>query len=746
VADRGGPREPPEGRSLTAWGDRSVVVGGDNTGVVQTGDYAYARVLTGPVSLGSPQAVDAPSGGLLGRPRSAVQVFVGRDDELDELDRMVQAGSGVVTQTVHGLGGVGKTELALQYATRHWPHYRLVWWVVAENRETIEAGLAELAFRLHPDVMVIATQAEAANWAIAWLQSHAGWLLVLDNVEHRRDVEPLLGQLINGHVLMTTRRDVGWENVTNGCLRLDVLNPAAAVTLLTRLSNQVDPDTAKVLAEELGYLPLAVQQAGAYMSQAHTPMATYLQRLRDDPAHVLATVADDDDAQRAVARTWSVTIDRIAKQAPLAVRLLHILSCFASDALPRDVLTAIAPAFDIDSALGTLASYNMITLTNRTVTVHRLVQVITANQLRRPSPNALPTRYDPGPGELGIAHDWNETLRAAVDILRTSVPSGNPQDEMAEWPRWTALNSHVAALASLCSDNVGGQDLAGLLSRSAAFDRTQGSYRQALVHGKRALAITEAALGPSHPGLASVLSDVGAVLGILGRVAEAEPLLRRALAITETGLGPDHPDVARRLNNLALSLRHLGRPAEAEPLQDRALAITEAAFGPNDARMTPMLSNLAVTLRVLGRVDEAESLQRRAVAIAESTFGPDHPHVAMCLDNLAYTLMELGRPDEAEPLRRRALAITEAAFDPDHPDVAMCLDNLAYTLLKLRRADEAEPLLRRALAIVEPALGPDHPHVAAFLDSLAAALADLGRAAEAEPLLRRAQEIRQYAD
>jgi hypothetical protein len=175
-----------------AAGDRSAAVG-HNAGIVQTGDSA--RVLGNAVSLGIPGDVSPPEGGLVGLPRPPRRVFVGRVEQLDELGGLVKACGGVVIQAVHGLGGVGKSELALQYAHRHRIEYSLVWWVQAETPEAAEAGLAQLAFRLQPAVQVIATQAEAATWALAWLQCHDGWLLVLDNVEDRSLVEPLLGQM-----------------------------------------------------------------------------------------------------------------------------------------------------------------------------------------------------------------------------------------------------------------------------------------------------------------------------------------------------------------------------------------------------------------------------------------------------------------------------------------------------------------------------------------------------------------------
>jgi tetratricopeptide (TPR) repeat protein len=706
-----------------------------NRGIVQTGSGAQARLLAEAVALGSPPTVPAPPGGLLGLPKPSTRVFVGRDEQLEQLDRIVHAGASVLTQTVHGLGGVGKSEIALQYATRHQGRYAVVWWVVAEGPETIEAGLAELAFRLHPDVQVIATRPEAATWALSWLQSHDGWLLVLDNVEDRRLVEPLLGQLTRGHVLITTRRDVGWDEITHGCLRLDVLTRAAAVDLLIRLSGQADPAPARLLAEEVGCLPLALQQAGAYLRQTRISIERYLQRLRTRPAEVLARVASGDDARRAVARTWSVTIDAIAEQDPLAIRVLQILSYLAPDDLPRDVLYPLADPVDVDTALGCLASYNMITLSNDAVSVHRLVQAVTAAQLERPPTGAVSHTGAP-------LTDRDDILHAAIDLLLNAVPP-DPQDDVAGWPRWTAMRPHIAAAVAGCSDEVGGSKLVWLLNATAAFDYVQGQFEQALPYMRRALAVAEASFGRGHPATAAILGNIGGFLRQLGRNNEAEPLQRQALAITEAELGPDHPDVAIGLNNLALNLRHMGRVAETEPLHRRAVAIAEAKLGPDHPSTARYLHNFGYSLQLLDRADEAEQMHRRALAINEAALGPDHPNVAVSLDNLALNLLRLDRVDEAEPLHRRALAISEAALSPEHPDLVTRMGNLALTLQRLGRADQAEPLLRRALVIAEGTLGRDHPTTAIVLRSLAYTLRTLGRGDEAEQLQVRAAAVEQ---
>ncbi|MBL7261518.1 tetratricopeptide repeat protein [Paractinoplanes lichenicola] len=726
------------GEFVAAEGVRSAALR-DSSGIVQTGDRA--RAVQGQlVPLGQPGDVPVPVPGLVGLPKLPVKSFVGRDEELAELGRLVEAGAGVVAQSqaVHGLGGVGKSELALQYAHTHRREYPLVWWVNADSPESIESGLAELAYRLHPDARIVAQEPDAAGWAVGWLQAHPGWLLILDNVERREDVDGLLADLADGHVVITTRRDVGWERVTDGCLRVEVLTPVAAVALLVRLSEQPDEATAAVLAGELGCLPLALQQAGAYLRQTRTPIASYLRRLREDPGGVLGSVAAGDSARRAVAQVWSVTLEQIGGQSAIAARLLRVLSCLGPDPVPRDVLAGLdLEAVAVDQGLGVLASYNMITLSETTVSVHRLVQAVVADHLRHTSASS--------PGEQDATSEHGDVLSATIRALKAAAPSGNAGQLPATWPQWSALAPHIAAVELVCPEDIGGVDLGFLLNECAVFEQSQGRYRNAFRQKQRSLTLYEAALGPDHRHVATALDNLANSMQLLGRAAEAEPLHRRALTISETALGPDHPSVAITMNNLANSLQELGRAAEAESLLRRALTISETALGPDHPSVATRLNNLALGLRALGRAAEAESLLRRALTISETALGPHHPDVATTLNNLASSLQALDRAAEAEPLLRRALTISETALGPHHPDVATTLNNLALSLQALDRAAEAEPLLRRALTIAETALGPHHPSVAITLNNLASSLHALGRAAEAEPLLRRALTISETA-
>jgi hypothetical protein len=284
------------------------------------------------------------AGPVVGLPRRPVQVFEGRAEALAALERALGArGEAVVTQAVYGLGGVGKSELALQYAATHREDYGLVWWITAVDTGQVEAGLAGLAGRLCPAVAVAGTTSDAAGWATGWLQSHDRWLLILDNVEDSADVEPLLGQVGGGHVIVTSRRDEDWDRLADP-MQLDVLAPnAAAQVLILRVGQHgaADADVAGQIAAELGNLPLALGQAAAYIIQQRISAVAYLASLRRNPARMHAA---GTGAQKTIARLWDLHITAIRDWNPAAAQLLGVIAHYAPDAVPRAMLGGVLGA------------------------------------------------------------------------------------------------------------------------------------------------------------------------------------------------------------------------------------------------------------------------------------------------------------------------------------------------------------------------------------------------------------------
>ncbi|MET8386496.1 tetratricopeptide repeat protein [Streptosporangium canum] len=761
----------PQSVELTASGERSIAAH-TFSGIGINGDHNEITVLERG-TLQAPAWVTAGKG-VCFLPREPAAVFVGREQVLAVLRQALEDDHAqvVISQVVYGLGGVGKSELALQYAAAHRDRYAVVWWITADSVAQIQSGLAALAGRLHPPVRLAGTVEDAADWVIGWLQTHSGWLLVLDNVEDPEHVRPLLGQLSGGRMVITTRRDVRWGGQRRP-VRLDVLEPGPAVELIFQITGGErqagDEVVAADLATKLGFLPLALEQAASYIKQNRISLTRYLARLQEHPARVHARIAEGDQAERTIARLWQITMKMIESRNSDAIELLRALACYASDDIPRQVVPEEIGATDTGEALGLLASYSMITLTEEAVSMHRLTQAV-----------VLTDASDDSLGRIGAARN------TALTWLASALPQ-DPRSDLTGWPLWRRLMPHIDAFAARYLPGGEPADLEIILNQAAIFQLVQGAHHHAAALATHALAIAEAAYGSDHPAVADSLANLAASFRDLGCPGEAMPLFERALAINEAAYGPDapavatslgnlanslrdlgrpgesvsleqraaaiieaaygpdHPGVATSLGHLANSFRDLGRPGEAMPLFERALAITEAAYGPDHPTVAIRLNNLAATFRALGQPDESVSLEQRALAIIQAAYGPDHPTVATSLSHLAAAFSDLGRPGEAVPLFERALAINEAAYGPDHPTVATSLNNLAASFRALGRPGESVSLEQRAAAIIEAAYGPDHPTVAILLSNLAVSFSDLGRPSEAVPLFERVLTINQAA-
>ncbi|SDZ24524.1 Tetratricopeptide repeat-containing protein [Geodermatophilus africanus] len=589
-------------------------------GNVHTGDVHQVQLAAG--VIGPPDGIGVPAAGTQNIPRRANPVFVGRDELLAEVAALFtppRAGGlaggvrAAVGQAITGLGGIGKSELALQYATRRTGPGAVVWWADAEHAETLELALADLAYRLQPKATADEwTTPQAAAWAIGWLQAHTGWLLVLDNVDDAALITPLLGQLPAGDILITTRRHIPWHLHGVTPVTLEVLLRAASVELLqdtiggpdapgAPAPDGFDAEAADALAAELGDLPLALQQAGAYIAVNQLSLDSYLHRLRQQTGVVLGKTAPGADPERAVARVFALTIESLTEDHPAAVDILRALAWLAPVPLPRQVVTQPASAAlrdggaataEVDELLGLLASYSLLTLTPGTVTVHRLLQATVRDHDRGVSPH--------DEAAAGLTRGQATALAWLGDALPAD-PAGN----VAGWGLWRDLLPHLDALYDHLPPHLPHLGLADLLGETGIYLLVQGLHQHALPLHQRALAIIEAALGPDHPDTATVLASLASTLGELGRHTDALPLEQRALAIIEAALGPDHPDTATVLASLASTLGELGRHTDALPLEQRALAVTEAALGPDHPATALLRDNLAATLDALGRSADA---------------------------------------------------------------------------------------------------------------------------------------------
>jgi tetratricopeptide (TPR) repeat protein len=422
-----------------------------------------------------------------------------------------------------------------------------------------------------------------------------------------------------------------------------------------------DGDSARTalewLAAELGYLPLALEQAAAYIQHTAITPAAYLDRLSRYPARMFAASADPDESgesgrQRTIARIWHLTVQAISAEEPLAGEILRVLAWLGPDPIPRDLAYQLHDdPLTVDDALALLAAYSMITLTAQAVTIHRLVQAVA----RLPDP-ADPHRT---PEAISQARDRAEQLVLA------SLPD-NPLFNVPSWPRWRELLPHILAL----TDHIGpGQDTpvtAGILRATSGFLQGDGLFDQAIISARRAVEAYEQLQGPDAPDTLTARSFLASAYRAAGDLAAATPLHEQNLADCERTLGLDDPETLVARSNLAYLYVLHDEPTRALELHQRNLTDYQRVLGPDHPHTINAVANLASSYRVLGDLAQAIPLHEQSVTDYTRVFGPNHSETITARSNLAYAYQRAGDLAQAIPLHQQVLADRERLYGPDH--------------------------------------------------------------------------------
>jgi tetratricopeptide (TPR) repeat protein len=656
--------------------------------------------------------------------------FSGRSELVEGLRANgLERSSATVTQiqAVHGLGGVGKTSLALEFAHRYASDYDLIWWVGAERSAAIARGLVALARRL--GIQGRANQGETIQALWEQLRGRNRWLLIFDDVEDPKDLESYRPPIGGGRVLITSRHRA-WGQMARPVL-LDVLPREESVGFLSRRTGEQDVAAADAIAAELGDLPLALEEAAAFIEETGVSLEQYLQLVRERMAELLELGEPPDDEQR-VATVWSVSLERVHDEAPAAEALLKLCAFLGSDDIPRDLLSEHATqlpqplagtAADVlayKRLVGAAARYSLLTVTPNRLGMHRLLQAVVRSHIG---------------GEQ--ERTW---AQLAVELLVASFPD-QPR-EVASWPACQELLPHALQVAEHAKRLHVNQEATGrLLDRSAIYLHARGQYQQARPIADQAATLTESSAGPEHPDLADRLDTLGRVLRELGDYSEARALFERALTIHQTTSGVDSESVAVMRNELGRVLRDLGDLLGARSQFEQALTIGEQALGPTHPDVATRRDNLGRVLQDLGDLSGARSQFEQALTISEQALGPTHPDVATRRDNLGRVLQDLGDLSGARSQLEQALTISEQALGPTHPTVATYRNNLGLVLQDLGDLSGARSQLEQALTISEQALGPTHPDIAIRRNNLGRVLEDLGDLSGARSQLEQALTI-----
>ena len=624
--------------------------------------------------------------------------FTGRENLLKSLHNALRSYQAVA---LSGLGGIGKTQIAVEYTYRHQNDYTAILWVNASSREILITEFGSLARTLNLPEKNSQDENEAIDAVKRWLEANAEWLLIFDNADSPTRVLEFLPQKNAGKVLFTTRLQATGPSAH--CVAIEKMEPDEGALFLLRRAkiiprdalldkaSDVDRTKATELLIEMDGLPLALDQAGAFIEETPSTLAEYLDLYQTEGERLRASRGDFvADHPESVTITFSLAFAKVTAASPAAADLLCLCAFLAPDAIPEEIFSQGAP--DLGTALSIVASrplelINTIKEAGRfsllhrnpatkTLSIHRLVQTVLRDEM-----------------DKTMQRQWAE--RAVRAMERTF-----PHVEFSTWPRCERLLPHALAGAHLVRE-----------------------WRMEFLEATR------------------LLNQISSYLKVRARYAEAEPLLRWALRTREKILGPDHPAVATLLSNLATLYNSRGRYSEAEPLLQRALTNMERALGPDHPAVATLLSSLGDIWRAQKNYIEAEKLHQRALTIRKQLLGQDSPLVAESLNNLAAVYYDQHCYDKAEPYYQEALAILEKVLGPERPAVAITLGNLARLYQKQGKDAEAEPLYKRALAISERVLGPNHPNVNVILKYYADLLRTKNREAETNELEARAKAI-----
>jgi tetratricopeptide (TPR) repeat protein len=643
--------------------------------------------------------------------------FVGRAQELDDLDALLQQEGMVALCAVRGMGGVGKTELAIQYALSEvfQQHYAACYWFSLNERDlATQVLLKARPYLAMPEAIEKSTDvAEQVKWCWQnWYPTEGDVLVILDDVQDLADI-PRWAMPIDPRfkVMLTTR----CKNLSPRFreLLLGVLSEGEAIELLEKIVGydriQEDLDTARQICRRLEYLPLALELAATYLVEDELlSLGEYLERLNLMDESLSDQMVDRIQAERGVVAAFDLSWQRLQG---LSSRLAMVLGRFAPDEIPWQGL--VQPVVESLGWEAKAARKGRVQLSN--------LHLITITQQKTIKLHSLLREYFRFQGVL-VGDEFIHGVEGAIANQTVEIAKTIPQTPVkTHIEHFRPFIPHLEETAVDMFDSIANpeENLVWGFEGIARFYYGQGLYQAAAFHRQKRLEVLQERLSKDHPDVAISFNDLAEVYRIQGRYTEAEPLYLRSLDTNRSIHGENHPEVATSLNNLAVLYYSQGHYTQAEPLFLQSLKIRETQLGAYHPHVAQSLNNLAEVYTSQGHYTEAEPLYLRSLQLRKTQLGTNYLDIARSLNSLAGFYQIQGRYTEAEPLYVQSLQIRETQLGVNHPDVAVSLNNLALLYKSQGRYTEAEPLYVRSLQIRETQLGANHPDVAVSLNNLA---------------------------
>lgn len=716
-------------------------------------------------------------------PHAPNPFFTGREDVLRQLQEALET-KGVAA--VSGMPGVGKTQTAVEYAHRHRSEYKLILWARAETRETLISDYVSIAGTLQ----LLEARAQEQNLAVGavkrWFDANPDWLLILDNADDlslAREFMPATPP--KGHIILTTRAQATGAIATN--VNVEQMEEAEGALFLLRrakiiaedatLETAAEEDKAKAIeiSKEVDGLPLALDQAGAFIEESSSSPTEYLELYKTQGAALRRERGELVTGHpESVAITFSLSFEKVEAANPTAADLLRACAFLAPDSIPEEIFT------EGGTHLGDLLS---ATVNNPLALLNAIKETLRYSLLRR----------DPNAHTLSIHRVVQDVLKDAMDESTQSqwaerivkavnqiLPNFDETD-YSEWHRFERLLPHTQACAGLVEIwDLKIPEVAQLLNNTARYMHNGGRLTEAESYYVQALTIRQGLFGDNHPEVATSLNNLGWLRHDQGKYEDAELFYLKALDVRVALLKFDDPRIAECLSSLGWVKSEQGKYVEAkgyfkrsielqeqweqndtvltahnlhglawvlinqdytievETLLLRSLEIKRKLYGLEHAEVAILIGDLGTYYSFNDNYVKAEEFLTNAIKMLEKIYGSSHPRIADYLNALAGVYIDQHNYSEAEALSIRAIAIARETYGKEHNRIGNMLGTLGLVYQAKREFLKAEELARQNLEIKEKSLGTEHPNTAITMTNLAVLYMDQREYMKAEQLLRRA--------
>ncbi|MDQ0992343.1 FxSxx-COOH system tetratricopeptide repeat protein [Streptomyces sp. V3I7] len=655
--------------------------------------------------------------------------FTGREVLLERLQERLRSGvTAVLPEALHGMGGVGKSQIAIEYVYRHSRDFRLIWWIPAEQENQIVQSLIELGDRMGLQVGSEMSAVPAVLDALRRGEPYSDWLLVFDNAENPKEARKYFPSDGPGRIVVTSR-NFQWSTDASS-LEVDVFAREESVALLRRRSPQLPDDAVDHLAAALGDLPLAVEQAAVWLAETGMPVQQYLEVYERNFTELMKS-DPPGDYPLSVAAAWNVSLGRLRETRPDALQLLQVCAFFAPEpiewdlfsavrgvSVPQELQSALDDPVRLGRAVREIGRYALARIDHRqnTVQLHRLVQRVLIEQMNAQE---------------------RATMRHAAHQLLSHADPRSPQ-RATFWPRYSSLLTHVRASNAVECEEPWTRRL---VLNEVWFLRGRGDYAAALALGERAAKIWHERLGEDHEEVLAIDQQIAEALREQGTDLQRAYTLQTSLVERlRTVLGDAHESTLQAQSFMAIHHRNRGDFDEARELDQAVYETSDREFGPDDPATLLAAHNYAVSLRLAGDSDKAcrldeDTWQRRIEALGE-----DHLYTLSTRNSYLLDLQEVGRYEDALDGYERLSEDVRERLGETHPFTAQVHRNLSVTRRKKGDHAGAYELSHRYLNLAREAFKPGSRHYLLMAVSHANDLRQVGKLQESRMLNEQALE------